>query len=134
MALLIGVGLALAVALFARFVGLDRDRAFYATVLIVVASLYDLFAVIGGSTRAILLESVVIIGFLVVSVLGFRRSQWILAAGLLAHGIFDVFHGHVISNPGVPAWWPDFCFGYDVMAAMYLAWIIVARGGPKGWA
>lgn len=40
MALLMGVLLALAVGLFATAVGLDRDRAFYPTVTIVIASLY----------------------------------------------------------------------------------------------
>ena len=58
MAYLVGVTLALAVSLFARLVGLDRDRAFYPTVLAVVASLYDLFAVMGGSTRALVSELV----------------------------------------------------------------------------
>ena len=47
--ILIGTGLALAVAVGAGAAGLDRDRAFYPTVLIVVASYYDLFAVLGGS-------------------------------------------------------------------------------------
>jgi hypothetical protein len=35
---LIGVGLALSVSLLARIAGLDRDRAFYPTVMIVIAS------------------------------------------------------------------------------------------------
>jgi hypothetical protein len=131
MALLIGVSLALAVALFAHFVGLDRERAFYATVLAVVASYYGLFAVMGGSSRTILLESIVIGVFLVVSVLGFRLSQWFLVAGLVAHGVFDSFHGSVISNPGVPAWWPNFCLSYDVTAGAYLASLILRRGAPK---
>ena len=43
---LIGVILTLAVAAFATVVGFDRERAFYATVLIVIASYYALFAVI----------------------------------------------------------------------------------------
>lgn len=34
---LIGVGLALSVSLLARIAGLDRDRAFYPTVMIVIA-------------------------------------------------------------------------------------------------
>lgn len=38
MAYFIGVVVALGVALFAMLVGLDRDRAFYSTVTIVVAS------------------------------------------------------------------------------------------------
>ena len=44
----IGIVLALCVSVFARVVGLDRDRAFYPTVLVVIASYYVLFAVMGG--------------------------------------------------------------------------------------
>ena len=39
------------VALFARFVGFDRDRAFYPTVLMVIASYYVLFAAMSDSVR-----------------------------------------------------------------------------------
>ena len=42
---LIGLLLASAVAGMAAIVGLDRDRAFYPTVLSVIASYYVLFAV-----------------------------------------------------------------------------------------
>lgn len=127
MALLIGVSLALAVGIFASLVGFDRDRGFYSAVLAVVASFYALFAVLGGSTEALLLECVVIVAFLAAAALGFRVSPWILVAGLAAHGVFDLFHGHVIANPGVPAWWSMFCMGYDVTAAAYLAWVLVRR-------
>src|SRR6267142_6562564 len=48
---LIGVALALATCVFASLVGLDRDRAFYPTVLWVIATYYVLFAVMGGSAR-----------------------------------------------------------------------------------
>jgi hypothetical protein len=41
---LIGVILSLAVAGFAAVIGFDRERAFYPTVLIVIASYYVLFA------------------------------------------------------------------------------------------
>jgi len=124
MALQIGLILALAVALFASGVGLDRDRSFYPTVLIIVASFYALFAAMGGSGRTLLAESAFIAPFLIVSVLGFKFSQWFLVAGLLGHGLFDLFHGHVVANSGVPLWWPDFCLSYDVTAAAYLAWRI----------
>src|SRR5688572_6623184 len=56
---IVGAGLALAVGILATVVRLDRDRAFYPTVAIVIASLYSLFAVIGGSTRALVVESMV---------------------------------------------------------------------------
>ena len=124
MALGIGAGLALAVGLFATVVRLDRDRAFYPTVTIVIAGLYVLFAAMGASTQALVLESIAGVGFIVAAVFGFKSSLWVVAAALAAHGIFDFIHGAVISNPGVPVWWPEFCLAYDVTAAAYLAWLL----------
>ena len=103
---------------------LDRDRAFYPTVTIVIAFLYPLFAVMGGSTRALVVESLVAGVFLAAALVGFRTSLWIVAAALAAHGVFDLVHGALIANPGVPAFWPGFCGAYDVIAAAYLAWLL----------
>lgn len=122
MALLVGALLAFGVGLLATAIGLDRDRAFYPTVTIVIASYYVLFAVMGASTNALVLESVVGAVFLAVAVSGFRSSLWVVVFALAAHGVFDLAHSRVISNPGVPAWWPAFCLTYDVTAAAYLAW------------
>ncbi len=124
MALIIGISLALAVGGFATAVRLDRDRAFYPTVMIVIAFYYVLFAVMGASTQALVLESLVAAGFLLAAVSGFRSTLWIVVAALAAHGIFDLVHGAAISNPGVPLWWPEFCLTYDVTAAAYLAWLL----------
>jgi hypothetical protein len=124
MGLVIGTVLALAVGLFATAVGLDRDRAFYPTVTIVIASYYALFALIGGSVQVLVSESIVIAAFLGVAVAGFKRSLWLVVAGLAAHGAFDLVHGQLIDNPGVPSWWPHFCLAYDVVAAVYLAWLL----------
>ena len=119
--MLIGTGLAIAVAAGAGAVGLDRDRAFYPTVLIVVASYYDLFAVLGGSPGALAVELAITAVFVTVAVVGFRRDLWIVAAGLALHGAFDFVHGGVVHNPGMPAWWPAFCGSYDLAAAAWLA-------------
>jgi hypothetical protein len=123
-ALLVGALLALSVGLFATAVGLDRDRAFYPVVTIVIAFLYSLFAVMGNSTRALVLESLAGVIFVALAVAGFRRSLWLVVVALAAHGLFDSIHGSIISNPGVPAWWPGFCLTYDVTAAAYLAWLL----------
>ena len=122
MALLIGALLAFAVARSATAIGLDRDRAFYPTVTIVIASYYALFAVMGASTNTLVVESALAAVFIAVAVLGFRTSLWIVVGALAAHGVFDLVHGRTISNAGVPAWWPAFCLTYDVTAAAYLAW------------
>lgn len=124
MAFLVGAVLALSVGLSATFLGLDRDRAFYPTVMIVIASYYALFAVMGGSVHALMVESIVVAAFLAASIAGFRTSLWLVVAALSAHGLFDFIHGRLIANPGVPAWWPPFCLAYDVVAAAYLAWLL----------
>lgn len=124
MALAVGVLLALAVGIFATGLGLDRDRAFYPVVMIVIASYYELFAVMGASTYILFLESLVCVVFIVGAVSGFRLSLWVVVVALAAHGIFDLSHGTIISNPGVPSWWPEFCLTYDVTAAAYLAWLL----------
>ena len=127
MAYLIGGILALAVGGLATVVDLDRDRAFYPTVLIVISSYYPLFALMGGSHPALVLESSVATAFLVWAIVGFRYSLWLIVPALASHGILDVVHGQVIANPGVPVWWPPFCLTYDVGAAAYLAVLLLRR-------
>lgn len=92
--------------------GLDRDRAFYPIVTIVIASYYALFAVMGASTHALVLESLIGAVFLALAVAGFRWSLWVVTAVLAAHGIFDLTHAALVSNPGVPRWWPEFCLTF----------------------
>jgi hypothetical protein len=125
-ALAIGALLALAVGILAGFVGFDRDRAFYPTVTMVVASYYALFAVMGKADEALVIESIIGALFVVVAVAGFRSSLWLVVAALAAHGIFDFVRGTAIANPGVPIWWPQFCGAYDVIAAGCLAWLLTS--------
>jgi len=121
MAYLIGVTLALGVGMFATAVRLDRERAFYTVVAIVVATYYLLFAAMGGSARALILESLAMVAFVGVAVLGFRSDFRLVAIALVAHGVFDAMHPLLIANAGVPQWWPAFCGSYDVVAGAYLA-------------
>jgi hypothetical protein len=120
----IGIVLAAGVAVFARYVGFDRDRAFYPTVVIVIALYYVLFAAMSGSVQTVLLEAAVMSLFAIAAVVGFKSSAWIVVAALAGHGVFDAFHGRVLENSGVPAWWPAFCLAYDVGAAAGLAWLL----------
>ena len=124
MALLVGALLAFLVGMLATVSGMDLDRAFYPTVTMVVASLYALFAVMGASTRVLVLESLVGAVFIAVAVSGFRSSLWLVVVALAGHGVFDLGHGRLLSNPGVPSWWPAFCLTYDVVASGYLAWLL----------
>lgn len=120
MALGIGAAVGLGVCIFAWLAGLDRDRSFYPTVLIVIAAYYILFAAM-GSLPAMAVEVAVFAGFLALAVAGLRMSLWIVVLGLLAHAMLDAVHHDMIENPGVPVWWPAFCAACDVAMAGCLA-------------
>ena len=123
----IGILAAAAVGLFATLVGFDKERSFYPVVLIVIAGLYLLFAVQAGSTGALVAETIPALLFVATAVLGYRKTPWLVVAGLALHGVFDFFHHGVIVIPGVPVWWPGWCLAYDVVAAAYLAALIIVR-------
>ena len=95
--------------------------------MIVIALYYVLFALIGGSTQVLIVESAVAIGFIGLALAGFRSTLWLVVAALGAHGVFDLAHPHIYANRGVPAWWPSFCIAYDVVAAAYLAWLLACK-------
>ena len=124
MALLVGALLALTVGIVVNLLGMDRDRAFYPTVTIVIASYYVLFAVMGASSEALVIEFLVGAIFMAVAAAGFRSSLWLVVVALVAHGVFDFVRGDAIANPGVPIWWPQFCLTYDLTAAGCLAWLL----------
>ena len=46
----------------------------------------------------------------------------VLAAGLAAHGILDLA-AHIVGHPG-PEWWPIFCGGLDLAAAIAIVLLL----------
>jgi hypothetical protein len=126
---LIGVLLAAAVCAFAMLAGFDRERVFYPTMLIVVATYYVLFAAMASSTPALTIESLVAGAFVSLAVAGFKKSLWLVAAALAGHGVLDLVHHLFIQNPGVPLWWPGFCSSFDILAGIFLAALLVRRSG-----
>jgi hypothetical protein len=126
---LIGIGLGVAVCVFAMLTGFDRDRVFYPTLVAVNAAYYILFAAMGSSTRTLILESVVAGVFFGLAVAGFKKSLWLIVAALAGHGVFDFFHHLIIQNPGVPVWWPGFCLAFDVLAGAFFAMLLMRRSG-----
>lgn len=133
MAISIGISSALAVSAFAKWFGLDRDRAFYPTVMMVIAFLYVLFAALGGGS-ALPIEALIGLGFATCAAVGFKKSLWFVVAALIGHGLFDIVHPHAIANGGVPVWWPGFCSAYDLTAGGWLGLqLFLARShAPKG--
>ena|SRR5947207_8145809 len=126
---LIGILLAVVVCVFAMLVGFDRERVFYPTLVIVIATYYILFAVIGSSRPALASESLIAGAFLALAVAGFKKNLWLIVAALGGHGVFDFLHHLFIQNPGVSVWWPGFCLSFDVLAGGFLAMLLMRRSG-----
>jgi len=104
-----------------------RSLLFYSNVLIVIALGYVLFAVMDGTSRTIIVESAIAAVFIAVAVAGTRTSTLyaaglLMAGGLAAHGVYDLVHHAVVSNPVVPVWWPIFCGIVDIVLA---GWVLV---------
>ena len=124
---LVGVLSAVAIAALARFTRFDRDRSFYPTVLVVIASYYILFAVIGGSGQALAWELAAAIAFSTVAIMGALHLPVLVGVGIVAHGFFDLVHHMMMENAGVPDWWPGFCGLLDVGLDL---WVIgLSRSG-----
>ncbi len=131
MAYFVGTMLALVVFAFTAILGFGRDRSFYPTILIVVASFYVLFAVMGGSGRPLVLEISVALGFLLIAVIGFKTNLWLVAAAIAGHGLFDFVHHLFINNPGMPLWWPAFCGSFDVVFGAAVAIRLMKDSRPS---
>jgi hypothetical protein len=127
MAYIVGVVLAAVLCGFGTVVGLDRERGFYPTQMIVIALLYGLFAAMSGSTGVLMMESIGITLFIVAAVIGFKTNLWIVAVALAAHGVYDFLHPRLFENPGAPLWWPAFCGAYDIVAGIYLGLLLTRR-------
>ncbi len=63
--------------------------------------------------------------FVTAAVAGFKGSPWIIVGALAGHGVLDAVHGDIVTNSGVPAWWPAWCLAYDLGAAGALAWLVM---------
>jgi hypothetical protein len=129
---LVGIALALLICSAAHGLKMDRDRVFYPTMLIVIATYYVLFAVIDGDKQVLLSELAISAVFTVVAVLGFKRNLWLLVAALAGHGVMDLFHHKLVHNSAVPPGWPGFCLTFDVTAALLLAALLATRAKEPG--
>lgn len=127
MEFIVGITLALACCAAAAVLGMDRERVFYASVLMAVASYYLAFAVADGRNDVMLSEVAIAAVFIAGAVAGFKVSPWIAVVALAGHGVMDAFHQHLVHNTGVPQAWPGFCMSFDVTAGALVALLMLAR-------
>lgn len=129
MPLLVGAGLGGAGAALMHRLGLLAERSGLVILVCAVAAFYPVFAFAGGGDiGSILFHLSVFGGFCAAAAWGFHAGMAVLAALLVAHGLFDAV-AILTSAPG-PDWWPPFCAGVDLAAGGYVLWLLKRKEIP----
>jgi hypothetical protein len=97
----------------------------YALGLVGIAFIYIGFAVADGRPKVIAVESTVTFAFVVVAAAAVTASPWLLVAGMVGHGLKDLWQhrSHFVANT---RWWPPFCMVVDWVVAVVLVGEIAA--------
>lgn len=125
---IVGVAFGLAYIFLARL--LRVDRWLFALGLISLPVVYSVFALYAGQRLPAALELAwgipYLVGGMLLPLVRFRGSIALAGVLWLLHGGYDLLHGSLIGNAGVPDWYPVFCAAVDVVIGTYL--LGLARG------
>ena len=121
----IGVALGILVILSARII--RGERRLYSLALLTLPGLYAFFALRAGEQALAVEELIYGLPFLAAGLIfafvSVRKSAVVVGSFWILHALYDVIHDQFISNPGVPGWYPAFCFFVDVVIGAYLLWL-----------
>jgi hypothetical protein len=92
---------------------------------VLIASVYIGFAVADGRPKVIAAESIVASVFVVVAAAAVTGTVWLIVAGLVGHGLKDLWQ-HRRQFVANTRWWPPFCVVVDWVAAALIAVAIIA--------
>ncbi len=122
---LVGAAIGVLTIVVARFI--RGERWLYALGLLSLPSLYACFALRAGEPVVGAMEMVYgapyLVAGLVFAFVSVRQSAVVVGIFWLLHGLYDLVHSQLITNIGVPAWYPVFCFVVDVVVGAYLIWL-----------
>jgi hypothetical protein len=85
----------------------------HALLLAAIAWVYVGFALLDGRQGNVALEGFVAFAFLALALLSLIYSPYLIAAGFVAHGLWDLIHHSRAVTTSVPTWYPRFCAMYD---------------------
>ncbi len=91
---MVGTLSAVALLVFGKISGFDRDRSFYPTVLIVIGFLYVLFGALDGRASVVLIEMAFALVFTAIAIFGYKRGCLIVATGIAAHMVARILRDH----------------------------------------
>jgi len=95
-------------------------KLFAATILVAIAFIYVGFSLKDNPISLIVLEVVVALLLYFLAIIGYTRSSFALAYGIIFHGVWDIcHHNNFLVGTDVPAYWPSFCFVIDIIDGLY---------------
>ena len=100
----------------------------YAVGLVVIAAVYIGFAVADGRRHVLAVETAVTSAFVVLAAVAVTGSPWLLVAGLVGHGLKDLWQ-HRTGFVANTRWWPPFCASIDFVVAL-LVTLLISTGHP----
>ncbi|HKI01293.1 MAG TPA: DUF6010 family protein [Thermoanaerobaculia bacterium] len=122
---LIGVAVGVLTIVLARII--HGQHWLYSLGLLTLPSLYAFFALQAGEQALGVKEMMYGIPFvvagLVFAFVSIRQSAVVVGAFWILHGLYDLMHSRLVTNPGVPDWYPVWCFSVDVVIGAYLLWL-----------
>ena len=122
---LIGAAVGVLTIVFARLI--RGERWVYSLGLLALPGLYAFFALQAGEQAVGVKEMIYGVPFVVAGLafvfVSVRQSAVVVGVFWLLHGLYDLVHGRLITNAGVPAWYPIFCFVVDAVIGSYLLWL-----------
>jgi hypothetical protein len=121
------VGVAVGVLAIATARLIRGQHWLYSIGLLTLPSLYAFWALRAGEQAVGVNEMIYGIPFyvagLVFAFVSVRQSAVVVGAFWILHGLYDVVHGRLITNPGVPGWYPAFCCLVDLVIGAYVLWL-----------
>ena len=121
------IGAAVGVLTIASARLLRTERWWYALGLLVLPGLYAFFA-LRAAVPAVGLQEMLygapwVVAGLLFAWVSVRQSAVVVGLFWLLHGLYDLVHDRLLTNVGVPGWYPVFCFVVDAVVGSYLLWL-----------
>ena len=91
-----------------------------ATILCSIAFIYVGFSLKGNTVSSIVLEVLAAVAFYFIALIGYARHSYLIAYGIVLHGIWDIFHHHALFiKTDIPSYWPVYCLVTDILTGVY---------------
>jgi len=99
-----------------------------ATILCSIAFIYVGFSLKGNTISSIVVEVLVAVVFYFIALIGYSKYNYLIAYGIVLHGIWDIFHHHaLLIKTDIPSYWPVYCLVTDILTGIYFFLVFKAQ-------